>query len=232
MRNIRSSMLLLSVLLPTLVACAPKTDIRVAPTGALVTEAVSVNHGKDLVDRGKVVEAITVFRTLLRDDGPSLPVLNGLAIAHGELGRPDLAAGFFAKALAIAPDDPATLNNIGYAALRRNEPDLARQYLERADQVGNGALKISGNLKALERLETWQSPAMVMGAAVIDQPDITAVALERQTASSVRLSGLGATSNETRSRPDAASPPSRAMIDFSELFDPWSPSEISPEPPS
>lgn len=229
MRNTFSSMLLLSALL---VACAPTTDIRVAPTGALVTEAVSVNHGKDLVDRGKVVEAITVFRTLLRDDGPSLPVLNGLAIAHGELGRPDLAAGFFAKALAIAPDDPATLNNIGYAALRRNEPDLARRYLERADQVGNGALKISGNLKVLERLETWQPPPMVIGAAAIDQPDIVAVVLERQTASSVRLSGLDATSDETRSRPDAASPPRRAMIDFSELFDPWSPSEFSPEPPS
>jgi len=89
----------------------------------------SLDAATSLLDQGKVVEAVTAFRKLLREHGPSLKLLNGLAIAYGELGRRDLAVDTFAKALAIAPDDPATYNNIGFAALRRRE--VVKQILDR-----------------------------------------------------------------------------------------------------
>ena len=133
-----------------LFGCSPKPDLRVSgrepPTG-------SIALGKQLLHQGRAMEAVSVFRRQLRQEGPEVQSLNGLAIAYSELGRPDLAADMFARALALSPDDPATLNNVGFSALRRADAELARLYLEKARARDDGLGEIEGNLARLALLE-------------------------------------------------------------------------------
>ena len=212
-----------------LAACAPKVEKRML---LQLTEAdladVSFEHAKELLDQGKIPEAITAFRSLLRDNGASLPALNGLAIAHAEIGLPDLAAELFAKALAIEPDDPVTLNNIGYAALRRQDMGLARRYLEKAEQVSSGELKISGNLKVLHRLEAWvQAQPREAPLSECLQADAL-FTVQRQTALTSRLGGLQTVSHSYRE----TSMLNKGLIDFNDLFDPWQNASPHLEPSS
>ncbi len=222
---------LIALLLTGVLGCAPKYE-RKPILNMANTEVVeaSLGHATQLIEQGKVAEAITAFRTLLRRDGPSLPVLNGLAVAHAELGRPDLAAGFFADALALAPDDPATLNNIGYAALRREEVGLARHYLERAERGRSGAPEISGNLDVLKRLETSINAPVSSKAIASDGPAATVFTMQRKTASTVELNGLQFVRASEPPQQKPVRPPEKALIDFSDLFDPWSTSNRQKEP--
>lgn len=137
-------------LMPALWACSAKPNLRVA--NHEITP-ISFAEGRRLLEEGRAVEAVEAFRAALRKGGASVSGLNGLAIAYGELGKPDLAAEMFARALALKPNDPATLNNIGFAALRRADVELARHYLERAGAGKGDLAEISGNLKGLALLE-------------------------------------------------------------------------------
>lgn len=202
--------------------------LRPAKTNA---EVVSFDHARQLLERGKNAEAITAFRTLSRQDGASIPVLNGLAIAHAELGRPDLATGLFAEALAISPNDPGTLNNIGFAALRRNEAELAHRYLKRAEQHGDNVPEISGNLALLNRLERRTGVLATRSAHPSTASVDKTFKLQRETASTVRLSSIGTASDRYATHHTPVPLPSSAtLIDFSELFDPWSAADPKDDP--
>lgn len=198
MKTIPKRSALMVALFCLLFGCAQTTEVRVATSEVSLVEELSFQQARTLVDSGKVPEAITAFRKLLRVSGPSLPVLNGLAIAYAEFGRPDLAARYFAEALALAPDDPATLNNIGFAALRRKDVDLARHYLERAERAGGDVPTVRRNLEIVAHLDVSGLRSPAADTALTRAPDDTAfsdrkvIKVERRTASSVHLSGLPA----------------------------------------
>ena len=137
-------------MLPALLACSARPDLRIASNGATPN---SIAEGRRLLEEGRAVEAVSAFRALLRRDGDNVGGLNGLAIAYSELGKRNLAAEMFGRALARKPNDPATLNNIGFAALRRADVELARHYLERAGARTGTLDEISGNLKGLALVE-------------------------------------------------------------------------------
>jgi Flp pilus assembly protein TadD len=118
-----------------------------------MTNKPAFDEARHLLDQGRAVEAVSAFRALLREDSSDLRGLNGLGIAYSELGRTDLSAEMFARALALSPDDPATLNNIGFSALRRAEPVVARHYLEKAKKRQSAHQEIDGNLIRLATLE-------------------------------------------------------------------------------
>ncbi len=207
---------------------AKDSSLKLAPADE---ETTSLKHAIQLIDQGKAVEAATAFRSLLRADGPSLPVFNGLAIAHAELGRPDLAADFFAQALALSPDDPVTLNNIGFAALRRQDTNLARRYLQMAKKVGEGTPEINANLNALERFENQRASLLVDGISGLSSAPTNSFAMQRKNASTIRLTKLQPSSDDQKLQIEILSESTEALIDFSELFDPW-PANDSPTKPS
>ena len=222
-------------MLSGLSACGPSASIKASlrPSGD-DPALISIVAAQALVGEGRHVEAISAFRRLLRQDGPSIGVLNGLAIAYAELGRPDLAADHFAEALALAPDDPSTLNNIGYAALRRKEPGLARRYLERAKAAGGEAEEIAGNLAVLQVLEARQIKAGAAKASFhASRAGNARVTLRRKSATTLQLEGLRAVTDQPTVRGALALSSSTALIDFDEIFDPWSmpavPSETATE---
>ncbi|MDH3662417.1 MAG: tetratricopeptide repeat protein [Alphaproteobacteria bacterium] len=188
--------------------CSAGPDLRVSNQDAPLA---SIAEGRQLLDQGRAVEAVSAFRRYLRREGGDLRGLNGLAIAYSELGRQDLAAEMFARALALAPDDPATLNNIGFSALRRADARLARRYLEKARGQSGDLEEIEGNLARLALLE----------------------AIERRPASPPTYRQAMQAARQDRSSsiaPDAtpSAPSPAALIDFTAVNDPFSRPRAAP----
>lgn len=199
--------------------CTAGPDLRVSDEA--VAKA-SYGEGKRLLEEGRAVEAVTAFRRHVRAEGASLEVLNGLAIAYGELGKPDLSTEMFSRALAIAPGDPATLNNIGFSALRRADERLARHYLEKARRGQGDDEKIAGNLVRLALLqEINRKPAArpALAPAVMSQQERQFLEVNR-----IAVPGNDAETPSTTPIPKARQPKPlpRSMVDFTAVIDPFS----------
>ena len=185
---------------------------------------ISMVQAKQLLGQGRAAEAVSAFRKLLRQGGDDLQGLNGLAIAYSELGRSDLAAEMFSRALAIAPNDPATLNNIGFSALRRADASLARHYLEKADrQKGDRDHdEIEGNLAGLALLERFERmpstrPAMTRAALLSWDKRSASVNHLKLPKNGRQVTAAFAALDVTPSEP-----PKAIMVDFTTVFDPFS----------
>ena len=212
---------LVAVLLASLAlsGCSAGPDIRVSGEAA---SKASFGQGKHLLEAGRAVDAVTAFRRQLRVEGADLQALNGLAIAYSELGRMDLAAEMFSRALALSPDDPATLNNIGFSALRRADERLARHYLEKARRENGDHEKIGGNLARLALLEEMNrmGPAKpALTPAMMSKEDLRSSEVMR-----ISLPRQGARTRSARPALEVRQPTSspRSMIDFTAVSDPFS----------
>jgi tetratricopeptide (TPR) repeat protein len=204
-------------------ACRSVPELRLA--GDIASPA-GLAEGRRLLEAGRAVEAVGAFRRYLRENGADLSGLNALAITYAELGRSDLAAEMFGRALALKPDDPATLNNIGFAALRRADGKLARRYLERARQASNELAEIEGNIERLlllEMIEHARSRTPVFRQAAWHGPD-------QQPSAIIHLSTGRSRSPSSSSGPKETatpSPPQPVLIDFMTVNDPFQPSSVS-----
>jgi tetratricopeptide (TPR) repeat protein len=164
------------LLLAALAACAH-------PHSGATPVAVGLEHqsaagdayarGRTALASGEVGVAVEQFRRALRADPASVPALNGLAVAYDEIGRFDVAQGLYRRALAIAPQSAATMNNLGRSLLRQGAAAAALPYLVAArEQAGPAQLAVvEANLADARRIAA--APAARGGAA---SPD---VALER-----------------------------------------------------
>ncbi len=218
-----TSLLMMLTLLAALGACRSAPELR--PVAATVSPA-SLAEGKRLLEQGRAVEAVSAFRRHLRENGADLSGLNALAIIYAELGRADLAAEMFGRALALKPDDAATLNNIGFAALRRADGRLARRYLEKARQQSESLDEIDGNIERLyllDMIEQSMSRSPVLRKAAWHAPD-------QQPSAVIHLSiGQPAPRAPSPSPEETATtlPPKPTLIDFMSVNDPFMPSALS-----
>ncbi|MBF0335716.1 MAG: hypothetical protein HQL40_19095, partial [Alphaproteobacteria bacterium] len=119
------SLLVVAPLLAALGACssAPQADVRAvfAVDGArLETGLPPYESGKRHLAAGRSALAVEAFRMAVAAERTPR-TLNGLAAAWDQLGRFDLADALYGEALAMAPDDPQTLNNMGWSQLVRGE---------------------------------------------------------------------------------------------------------------
>jgi hypothetical protein len=90
----------------------------------LVSESYAT--GKAEYAAGHYGLAIRSFERELGRYPRSVRALNGLGACYDQLGRYDVARTYYFQALALAPDDTRTLNNLGYSTY------LAGQYAEAA----------------------------------------------------------------------------------------------------
>jgi hypothetical protein len=102
--------------------------------------------GKQHFSAGRLGLALEDFQTALQEQGPSVDRLNALAATYDRLARFDLADRIYRQALALDPNAPQTLNNIGYSYMLRGRPDLAAAYLARAQSVAKSDPVIGANL--------------------------------------------------------------------------------------
>jgi Tfp pilus assembly protein PilF len=210
-------------LLAALGACHSLPELR--PTTENATPA-GIAEGKRLLEAGRAVEAVSAFRRHLRQNGHDLNGLNALAIAYSELGRSDLAAEMFGRALALKPGDAATLNNVGFAALRRADGRLARHYLEKAREQNDGYDQIDGNIERLHLLEMikqLRSRTPALRKAAWHAPDHQTPAIMQLSIPAPRSIDPSPPSKET-AKP---SPPKPELIDFMTVNDPFAPGPIS-----
>ena len=89
-------------------------------------------RGKTLLASGDAPGAVAAFRAALADEPQSIDALNGLGVAFDRLGRYDIARGYYDLALAVAPDSPLVLNNLGYSLYLQGEDAAAIPFLRRA----------------------------------------------------------------------------------------------------
>ena len=89
-------------------------------------------RGKALLAGDDAVGAVAAFRAALGDDPQSIDALNGLGIAFDRLGRYDIARGYYDMALALAPESPLVLNNLGYSLYLQGQDAAAIPILQRA----------------------------------------------------------------------------------------------------
>ena len=221
--NPLASILKMLILLVALGACSRMPELR---PSTLSASPAGLVEGKRLLEEGRAVEAVSAFRRHLRQNGADLNGLNALAIAYTELGQSDLAAEMFGRALALKPDDAATLNNIRFAALRRADGRLARHYLEQARRQSDDLDEIDGNLERLHLLDMIEqlpsrTPALRQAAWHAPGKQPPAVAHLSISEPAPRA--------PSPSPKEAATPlsPKPELIDFMSVNDPFTPRPIS-----
>jgi len=128
--------------------------LALTPRSAIVNN----NLGFSLLSQGKLKEAIQAFQTALEIDSTLQPAQMNLRIALALAGRYDEAtAGAQGSAL------PATLNNVGFAAMARGDYTKAEAYLTQSVNASSSYEEMaSKNLEELKAL-TGKSPVVSGG---------------------------------------------------------------------
>jgi Flp pilus assembly protein TadD len=92
------------------------------------------DRAKALLASGDIPGAMAGFRRVLAFDPQSVDAMNGLAITYDRMGRHDVARGWYEAALAIKPDAPSVLSNLGYSLLLAGQPRAAIPWLQAASR--------------------------------------------------------------------------------------------------
>ncbi len=87
--------------------------------------------GLEAQRRGKLQEALKLYRASVKSDPGFRPAYNNLGALYSRSGRPDLALGFFKLALELG-EDAAVYFNLGSESYRLEKWKESRQYLVRA----------------------------------------------------------------------------------------------------
>jgi uncharacterized protein YqcC (DUF446 family) len=85
----------------------------------------AIERGKMFLARGQLADAISAFRTALRQEQDSAEAHNGLAIAYERIGRKDLARRYFELAYAEKPHVERYRSNLARHFGSNGQPDLA-----------------------------------------------------------------------------------------------------------
>ncbi len=100
---------------------------------------------------GRLREAEQLYRDVLRRDTGNPVALQLLGVLAGQTGRFDDAAGYFAKALARAPDNAELHYNLAEARRRTGDPEGAHEAFVRAIALGANFIEAREGCAAVAR---------------------------------------------------------------------------------
>lgn len=103
----------------------------------------SIERGKAMLRLGQNTDAISAFRTALREETDSAEAHNGLAIAYGAIGRQDLARRYFELAVAENPGEARYRSNLVSFFENNDQPELAAGLLEHPIALASAELSIA-----------------------------------------------------------------------------------------
>lgn len=123
--------------------------------------------GRGLLAAGDVTGAMGAFRQALLEAPQSVDALNGLGVCYDRLGRYDISRDYYESALAIAPDSPLVLNNLGYSLYLQGQFAAAIPILQRAGEARDPAVSAaSQRVLALVAVQMRDAATRAGAAAV------------------------------------------------------------------
>lgn len=129
-----------------------RAAVESAPDDAAARRALAIA----LHEVGRHDEAVEQFERLVETNPTRRPLLD-LALAYGSAGRDEQAAATYDRILALSPEDPIALHNLGNIARRRGDDRGAIDYYGRAVAADPGYLLAHYHLgQVLERLERFE----------------------------------------------------------------------------
>lgn len=85
-----------------------------------------IERGRQALRMGQNADAISAFRTALREESNAGEAYNGLAIAYDRIGRKDLARRYFEQAVAVQPGERRYEANLARFFETSGQPEMAR----------------------------------------------------------------------------------------------------------
>lgn len=123
---------------------------------AAVLEQATLNHpgnkpllaayGRALADNGSFQAAFDVLARAHTPDNPDWRILSVQGTVLDQLGRHDEARGYYASALAIVPDEPSVLSNLGMSYVLSKNLPKAEETLRKAYASGRADARVRQNL--------------------------------------------------------------------------------------
>ena len=107
---------------------------------------VHLQNGRELLNAGKVNEAIAELTAAQSADPKSAEILNLLGVAYGSKGMNDRALKAFEAAVRADKDNAQYLNNYGFLLLQTNNFENAIKHLKRAAKLSPNDARIWNNL--------------------------------------------------------------------------------------
>lgn len=99
--------------------------------------------------RGKMVEAERLYKSILEKSPQNKTVIHRLAVIEAKKGRFQQADQYFDQALRLDPDDPAILSDAGYCQFLQHRPSQAEGLYRRALEIDAGHQSATNNLAML-----------------------------------------------------------------------------------
>jgi Flp pilus assembly protein TadD len=107
---------------------------------------VHLQKGRELLNAGKVNEAIAELTAAQSGDPKSAEIQNLLGVAYGSKGMNDRALKAFEAAVRADKDNAQYLNNYGFLLLQTNNFETAIKHLKRAAKLSPNDARIWNNL--------------------------------------------------------------------------------------
>jgi Flp pilus assembly protein TadD len=198
--------LLRSSLIISLLACAG--------TAAVFAAAPAVAQGSYSPYNETATAALARYVRTLASDPKSFEALIGAGRAALELGDPQAAAGFFARADDVNPRSPLPQAGMGAVSVANGEPTAALPYFTRAQQLGASLATFACDRGLAYDLLGRQADAQRDYRAALDGPDRDEA--RRRLALSLAISGDRAEALDTLSpllaQRDVAAARTRAFV--------------------
>jgi hypothetical protein len=119
---------------------------RFTADGGIEAGVDPLSRGKRHFANGNFGLAIEAFEEAREIAPGSINVMNALAVAYEEIGRPDLADSYFLEALDAEPDSAQTYNNWAMAQLSRGNAVKAQELLAEAARLTPGDEVVISNM--------------------------------------------------------------------------------------
>jgi Flp pilus assembly protein TadD len=105
-----------------------------------------LSQGRALLEHGQLADAIAQLSAAAVNSPDLIAANNLLGLAYDRLGRHDEAQEAYERALAAAPNDAATLNNLGYSLYLSDRYREALAHLKQAARLNPTNAQVANNL--------------------------------------------------------------------------------------
>lgn len=122
---------------------------RPARRGGPEPTADRLTRARTLVERGRVEEAIELYRTVVSENPTHLKARHNLGVLYDELGRHELAVEQLEAARDLEPENVEVLTNLGSALAAAGRFDDSERELRRAQRLGPESVDVRAALGVL-----------------------------------------------------------------------------------